>query len=388
MGDSFIRKFTDLSSIGLADISAKGISAVFWFYVAAILGPSGYGEITYLLSIAMIASTIALLGAGNTLIVYTAKNVKIQSTLYVLTLISGSITSIVVFFIFYDVGTSFLILGYVIFGLISSELLGYKLYKNYSKYIITQRVLMVTLGIGFLYFFGQDAILIGIALSFSPYIINIVRGFKKTKINFKLVKERFNFLINSYLHTIVATLNGSIDKLIIAPLFGFILLGNYSLGLQFLSLLHIIPMVVFRYTMPQDSSGIENRKLKRITILTSVGIAILGITVGPPVITYIFPEFGETEGIIRIVSLSIIPFTIVLMYQSKFLGQEKSSRLLFSSSIWVVTQILGIIILGSIYGINGIASAVVLGATASAIYVVIADELNKTKSKNQEGHHN
>ena len=382
--DGYIRKLTDLSSIGIADVLAKGISAIFWFYVAAILGPTGYGEIAYLLSVAMIASTVALLGAANTLIVYTAKNVKIQSTLYVLTLISGSITSIVVFFIFYDVGTSFLILGYVIFGLVTSELLGYKLYKNYSKYIITQRALMVVLSIGLFYIFGQEAILIGIALSFSPYIIGIIRGFKKTKINFNLIKERSNFLMNSYLHSVVATLNGSIDKLIIAPLVGFALLGNYSLGLQFLTLLQIIPMVVTKYIIPQDSTGIENRKLKKITILTSLGLAILGFTIGPFVISMIFPEFGEAEWVIRIVSLSIIPFTIVLMYQSKFLGQEKSSRLLFSSTIWVGTQISGIIILGSIYGINGIASAIVLGATASAIYVIIADELDKKKLKNQD----
>ena len=380
----FRKKLTNLASIGIADVSAKGISAIFWFYVAAILGPTGYGEITYLLSVAMIASTVALLGAGNTLIVYTAKNVKIQSALYVLTLISGSITSIVVFFIFYDVGTSFLILGYVIFGLVTSELLGYKLYKNYSKYIITQRALMVVLSIGLFYIFGQEAILIGIALSFSPYIIGIIRGFKKTKINFNLIKERSNFLMNSYLHSVVATLNGSIDKLIIAPLVGFALLGNYSLGLQFLTLLQIIPMVVTKYIIPQDSTGIENRKLKKITILTSLGLAILGFTIGPVVISMIFPEFGEAEWVIRIVSLSIIPFTIVLMYQSKFLGQEKSSRLLFSSTIWVGTQILGIIILGSLYGINGIASAIVLGATASAIYVIIADELDKKKLKNQD----
>ena len=380
----FRKKLTNLASIGIADVLAKGISAIFWFYVAAVLGPTGYGEIAYLLSVAMIASTVALLGAANTLIVYTAKNVKIQSSLYVLTLISGSITSIVVFFIFYDVGTSFLILGYVIFGLITSELLGYKLYKKYSKYIITQRALMVVLSIGLFYIFGQEAILIGIALSFSPYIIGIIRGFKKTKINFNLIKERSNFLMNSYLHSVVATLNGSIDKIIIAPLVGFALLGNYSLGLQFLTLLQIIPMVVTKYIIPQDSTGIENRKLKKITILTSLGLAILGFTIGPFVISMIFPEFGETEWVIRIVSLSIIPFTIVLMYQSKFLGQEKSSRLLFSSTIWVGTQILGIIILGSIYGINGIASAVVLGATATAIYVIIADELDKKKLKNQD----
>lgn len=374
----------NLTSIGIADVSAKGISAIFWFYIAAILGPEGYGEITYFLSIAIIASNVALLGSVNTIIVYTAKNVKIQSTLYFLTLISGSITSIIVFFIFYDIGTSFLILGYVIFGLVSSELLGYKLYKNYSKYIITQRALMIVLSIGLFYIFGQDGILVGIALSFSPYIVGIIRGFKKTKINFNLIKERASFLRNSYLQTLAATLNNTIDKIIIAPLFGFALLGNYSLGIQFLTLLQIIPLTVSKYIIPQDSSGKENKKLKKITILTAVGLSVLGLTIGPPVITFIFPEFREAGSIIRIVSLSIVPYTVGLMYHSKFLGQEKSRQVLISSVIWIVSQILGIVILGSIYETNGIAGALVLGATASAIYVVIADELDKKKLKKQE----
>jgi len=375
---------SNLTSIGIADVSAKGISAIFWFYIAAILGPEGYGEITYFLSIAIIASNVALLGSVNTIIVYTAKNVKIQSTLYFLTLISGSITSIIVFFIFYDIGTSFLILGYVIFGLVSSELLGYKLYKNYSKYIITQRALMIVLSIGLFYIFGQDGILVGIALSFSPYIVGIIRGFKKTKINFNLIKERASFLRNSYLQTLAATLNNTIDKIIIAPLFGFALLGNYSLGIQFLTLLQIIPLTVSKYIIPQDSSGKENKKLKKITILTAVGLSVLGLTIGPPVITFIFPEFREAGSIIRIVSLSIVPYTVGLMYHSKFLGQEKSRQVLISSVIWIVSQILGIVILGSIYETNGIAGALVLGATASAIYVVIADELDKKKLKKQE----
>jgi len=375
---------SNLTSIGIADVSAKGISAIFWFYIAAILGPEGYGEITYFLSIAIIASNVALLGSVNTIIVYTAKNVKIQSTLYFLTLISGSITSIIVFFIFYDIGTSFLILGYVIFGLVSSELLGYKLYKNYSKYIITQRALMIVLSIGLFYIFGQDGILVGIALSFSPYIVGIIRGFKKTKINFNLIKERASFLRNSYLQTLAATLNNTIDKIIIAPLFGFALLGNYSLGIQFLTLLQIIPLTVSKYIIPQDSSGKENKKLKKITILTAVGLSVLGLTIGPTVITFIFPEFREAGSIIWIVSLSIVPYTVGLMYHSKFLGQEKSRQVLISSVIWIVSQILGIVILGSIYETNGIAGALVLGATASAIYVVIADELDKKKLKKQE----
>lgn len=380
--DRFSNKLRDLTSIGIADISSKGISAFFWFYVASIIGPETYGEITYFLSIATIASTISLLGSANTLIVYTAKNVKIQPALYVLTLVSGSVASVVVFLIFYNIGTSFLILGYVIFGLVTSELLGHKLYNSYSKLVITQKILMVSLAIGLNYLVGSEGIIPGMAISFAPYITSIIRGFKKSKIQFTLIKERFNFLINSYIQTLSGALSGSVDKLVIAPLFGFAILGNYSLGLQFLALLQLIPQVVGKYAIPQYSSGNENRKLKKIIILFSVGLAATGFMIGPSVMSWIFPRFTEVEEVIRIVSLSIIPVTIVIIYESKFFGTEKSRNILINSIIWTGTQILGIIVLGVSYGINGITASLLLGASASAVYVIITDELDKRKNQN------
>ncbi len=98
--DKFAAKLKALSTIGAADISATIISALFWLYIASILEPKGYGEISYFLSISMLSANIALLGASNTLVVYTAKNVKIQASLYFMTLISGLVASAVVFFIF------------------------------------------------------------------------------------------------------------------------------------------------------------------------------------------------------------------------------------------------------------------------------------------------
>ena len=82
-------KIKDLSSISIADIVGSAISALFWFYLATLIEPEKYGEITFLLSIASIASTVALLGAAQSLLVYSAKDVKIHSTLYVLNLIIG-----------------------------------------------------------------------------------------------------------------------------------------------------------------------------------------------------------------------------------------------------------------------------------------------------------
>ena len=368
-------KFRDVSSISVADITASGISAAFWFYVASMLGPETYGHITYALSIAGLASTISLLGASNTLTIYTAKKIPIQPALYIITLSAGVISSIVVFLIFFDLGISFLILGYIIFGLIIAEILGHKLYKEYAKYVLTQRILMVILGIGLYYIIGESGIIIGISISFMPYIYGIVKGFRKNKVDFMLVKERMGFITNSYLQTLSGVLSGSLDKLIIGPLFGFALLGNYSLGLQFLSLLNLIPIAVAKYLMPNDATGNENIKLKKILVLFATGVAVLGFTIGPYVITSIFPKFIEAEEILQIVSISVIPSTIAMVYQTKFLGREKSRLVLISSVLWTGVQIVGIVVLGNIYGVNGIALSLLLAATASAIYCIFADKL-------------
>jgi len=371
------KKLLDLSSIGIADIIGSGISALFWFYVASTMGPEGYGQITYFLSIAMLASGISLLGAAPTIMVYTAKNVKIQPALYVMTLAASSIASIIVFFIFFNVGISSLILGYVIFSLISSELLGRKLYRKYSKFVLTQKGLMVGFALGFYYLLGDEGILIGIALSFSPYIYGIVSGFRKAKVDFSLVRERIEFVRNSFFHTLTGTLSESLDKLLIAPLLGFVILGNYSLSLQFLGLLMIIPTVVSKYLIPEISAGIENKKLKKIIILFSIGVAILGFTVGPTLLSIVFPKFPEAAEVIQIISWAAIPNTVTIVYYSKFWATEKNRKVLFGSIINIITLIIGIIILGSLYNVNGVAVALVLASGASAIYAAISDNLEK-----------
>ena len=77
-------------------------------------------------------------------------------------------------------------------------------------------------------------------------------------------------MTNSYILDFSRTFSGQTDKLIVAPMLGFALLGNYQLGLQLLSLLSILPSIVYQYTLPHDATGRSNKKLKKITILVSV----------------------------------------------------------------------------------------------------------------------
>jgi len=371
----FLKKFKDLGVVGIGNITASLISGIFWFYFASLLGAEQYGEVSYYISIAVIASTLSFLGLGNAVIVYTAKGEKIQPPIFVVGMISSIITLVAVFLIFSQIGMSLYIVGYVIFSLATSEILGKKQYKNYSSYLITQKILMVGFSLFFYYYIGLEGVILGIALSFFPYIKRIYSSIKNDKIDFTLIRPRVGFIINSYALDLSRTFSGYTDKLIVAPLFGFAILGNYQLGIQVLAVLTILPGIVYQYILPRDSSGDSNKKLKKLTILVSVILAGLGFILAPLVLPILFPKYTEAIEVIQIVSLSVIPSTVNLMYISKFLGNELSKIVLIGSGIFLSIQIISIFILGELFGVNGVAIALVLGASAEAIFLVTVNKL-------------
>ena len=368
-------RFRGLATLGFGNITSAGISAIFWFYLASLLGAENYGQVSYLIAIASISSTISFLGAGNTIIVYTAKGEKVQSPIFFISIISSAVTLIAVFIIFSQIGVSLYILGYVIFSLSTSELLGKKLYGVYTKYLITQKILMTVFAISLYYFLGVGGVILGIALSFFPYSIRIYKSFKESKIDLRLIKSHFGFMMNSYVLDLSRTLSGSTDKLLISPMFGFAILGHYQLGIQFLSILSIIPSIVYQFILPEDSSGNSNHRLKKYTIIFSTILAFLGMTLSPFILPALFPKFTDAIEVVQIVSLSIIPATINLIYISKFLGKGLSRIVLIGSGVFLSIQIASIFVLGQIYGVNGVATALLIATSAEAIFLMIMNRV-------------
>ncbi len=379
-----LAKFKDLTTLGSANLLSTAISGIFWFYVASLLGTANYGEISYFIAMASIASTVSFLGASTTTIVFTAKGEKILSTLFAITVISTSIAAVILFILFKNFGVSLYVIGSLVFSLSTADILGRKLYKDYSKYLITQKILFVGFALGFYYLIGPQGIILGYAVSFLPYFTRIYHGFKESKTNISLIRPHFGFMMNSYVLDLSRTFSGQTDKLIVAPMLGFALLGNYQLGLQFLSLLGMIPNIVYQYILPHDSTGKSNKKLKRATILVSVILAASGILLAPLVLPHLFPKFKEAIGVIRIISLAIIPLSINLIYISKFLGAERSRIVLVGSGIYLLTQILSIFTLGKIYGVNGVAGAYVLASFAEAIYLITIDRVTRKNHPEKE----
>jgi len=368
-----------LAAIGSADVIGSGISAVFWLYLASLINPENYGEIHYYLGIAGVASYISLVGAQNTIIVYSAKNVKIQPTLNFISLIVGTISSLTIIFIFYRIDAGIVLLGYIINTLAIGDLLGKRLYSNYTKYVLVQKILTLVLGIGFFYIFGVDGVIYALAISYIFYIIRIYRVFKESKINFTLLKPRVGFIANNYVMSLIGGFSGQIDKIIIVPLLGFTILGNYSLALQVVAVLMVFSGFVFKYLLPQDSIKNQNIKLRKISIFVSGGIAVLSIILSPHIIPTLFPNYVQVVDAIQIMSLGVISGTITILYTSKFLGLEKSKFVLIGSLLSLITIVIGIILLGDIYGITGIAVAFVLSSSVNAVFLTTMNRIIKLK---------
>ena len=374
--DSIIGK-KGLLSIGFADIVGSVISGLFWLYIATQLNPEIYGELIYFISIAGLAQMVSLFGSSNALTVYTAKNVKIQSTLFVISILAAAISLAIITIFLNRIDVGLLAVGFVVFSLVNSVILGKKLFIKYSKLVLSQKILTLILGIGLYFVFDVYGIIYGLALSYIPHLVIFVKEFSRTKIDFALLKPRKGFIINNYVMSLTAGLGGTIDKLIIAPVLGLTLLGNYSLALQIFTMMMVFSAVVYKYLLPSDASGESNKKIRQIALVISIIITILGVTVLPNVIDWLFPKYVDATHAIQIMSLGVVPGTIAILYSSKFLGMEKSKFVLTTKLVSLGVLIGGFLYFGPIYGTIGLAWIIVTISAWEAIFLFTMDRTLK-----------
>ena len=366
--DSIIGK-KKLLSIGFADIVGSAISGLFWLYIASQLNPDVFGELIYFISIAGLAQMVSLLGSSNALTVYTAKNVKIQSTLFVISILAAAISLAIITIFLNRIDAGLLAVGFVVFSLVNSVILGKKLFIKYSKLVLSQKILTLILGIGLYFVFDVYGIIYGLALSYIPHLVIFVKEFSRTKIDFTLLKPRKGFIINNYVMSLTAGLGGTVDKLIIAPVLGFALLGNYSLAAQMLTMMMMFSAVIYKYLLPFDASGEPNKKIRQIALVISIIITILGVTILPNVIDWLFPKFIDAKDAIQIMSLGVVPGTISILYGSKFLGMEKSKIVMIPKLVSLGVVIGGFLYFGPIYGTVGLAWVIVTALTWESIFL-------------------
>jgi len=378
-----IKGLKSISQIGAATAGGNAIAAFFWIYMADFMGQEDYGELGYLLSIAGIASTISILGGQWTMSVYTAKGIQIESSLYFISIITSTISAVVLYFLFENVGISVYVIGLVVFNLFIAEILGKKQYKKYSKIFFSQKIILIALAIILYYILGVEGVLLAYGISYLVFTSRIISTLKNRDFNFELLRKRFKFWMNNYVYELSSTARNQIDILLIGPLFGFALLGNYFLGLQVLSLFLILPLIIFRYTLPEDSSGSSTKQIKIMAIVASIGLALLGIFVAPEIIPLVLPEYTDVIDLIPLLSIAIIPRTTTAMLMSGFLAKENNKYLVLGNVISISVLVLGILYLPQYFDVVGLAIAYVLGVTAQTIYLIVVHlRITKIQSSN------
>ena len=361
-----------LAMIGSTDIIGAAISAAFWLIIASLLLVEEYGELSYFIAIASMG-ICCVVGSPQALTVYSTKYEKIVPTLLLLTLVFTVMASLIAFVIVQRFEIIFLIFSFIVFEASVSILLGKKLYSKYSKFLLTQKILQFAIGIGLSFSLGVNGVLIGIALANFSLIPIFYKELRGHRIDFSFLKPKKEFIINNNIIYIISVFRRDIDKIIVVPILGFTVLGNFALTLQFFTIMMILSSISYKYLLPKDVGGEKNAKLKKFLIMVSILIALSGFFFSPYFIENFFTKYSESIIPIQIVSFSVIPNTISLILFSKILALEKSRFLIIANSVQLCVILIGTIILGILYGIIGVTIAFVLG---NAIYATTLAIIN------------
>ena len=359
-----------LATIASSDILGSAITAIFWFFLASVIKPDEYGEIFYIISIASIAFSLSNVGTENNTIVFTAKRKNLEPTLTTISLLFGTVSSLVLIIIFYQTDIIILLFGYIINSLSLGYLIGRRFYSKYGIFFLLQKILTVILGVSFFYLFGADGIISALGISYFGSLIIVINYYRKTPLNFQGFKKNLPFILHNYSLKAIGIFKGNIDKLIIVPLIGFSFLGNYALALQFVAVLSIGNSFFSKYLLTHDSRDVPNKTLKKYYILLNICVAISASISLPIVVPYFFPEFTDIS-ILGIMCLAVIPIGIITVQTSELLGHEMGKPNVIGAIIASTIAILGMLLLVPLIGVIGAAIVFLLTHTGQAVYLTL-----------------
>ena len=330
-----------------------------------------YGQINYVIAIGSLASSVSLLGlntAVTTLVPQGHKNIDVQANQVIL--ISATVCAIIASLFNWLLGL--FVMGMAFWMMSSYELLSRKLYRKYAINIIGSRGSQLVLSIILYSFFGLQGIIIGFIISFFAFSITYFKTIPQFSKNFDKIAKEFKISLHLYSYNLSNALLLYFDKLIIAPIYGYTILGYYQLGFQFLMFFSMISVSFYQYLIPEESSGSKRNRLRLYGIALSIIITILVFVLAPVILQVFFPNYINSLNSIRILSFGIIPMMITSMLNSKFLAMKLTRYVLFSSITYQVTQIILIVILGKQYGTDGISMSVVIAMLFQITFLGIA----------------
>jgi O-antigen/teichoic acid export membrane protein len=357
------------------------IGAGFWLLLASLQNAEEYGKINYEISLGSLIASVALLGFNTTINLYsgrslTSLNVQANQTV----LITTGISSIAVLLLLSNWLLALFILTMNFWVMSTHGLLGRKSYVHYSISTIGARASQFVMSIFLYYMFGVHGIIIGFIISFIVFSYPYFFTIRKFSLNFNIVKAKVKSSLHVYSFNLSNALLLYLDKLIIGPLFGYAILGQYQLAFQFLMFFGVIPISFYQYLIPEESSGRKNTRLRTVGLFISVALTIVMFMVSPWIMKTFFPSYIGSSVPTQILSLGTVPMMVVWIVNSKLITTGKTKLVLSGAIIYQVIQAVLIIFLGNYIGINGLALAVVLALSFQASYLCVSSKYFEKKN--------
>jgi O-antigen/teichoic acid export membrane protein len=349
----------------LGTTGSSFLGGFFWLVLASLLDVESYGLVNYFIALGSVFSAVALLGLDSTVITFLAKGErKIIFQANSLVLISGLGACLVLSVFQWESGL--LSAAMVFFMMSMAELLGRKRYREFAFLSIGQRLVQISLSL-FLYFqIGIMGIVLGYFLGNLIFSFRYFGKLSNFGLKFDGIKEKRNFTLHNYGFNLIRNFTNYLDKIIIGPLFGYFVLGVYQLGFQFYLFLSIIPISLYYYLLPEESSGKDKSKVKIAGFGLAVVAAVFAFFTLPFFIETLFPSFADSVWVVRTMSLAVIPATVVAIVNASLLGRGRSKYVLVAGLIYLVSVIVGVLSLGGAIGAMGLAVTLVLAQSIQA----------------------
>jgi len=358
--------FKNFSYVGVGRITAILLQAFFYLLFASLLGPESYGRLSVIIALAGTFSVFSRFGLSLTLQVYRAKkNEKLSDQVGTLFLISTSAAALILLTI--DVFAAVLCIAVSFFSMNLANLLGLRQYKKFMLNLIVKSVLTIIIPVILYFVLDIPGIVLGMAVG---NFIGSMPYFRKIKItSFFDLKNKYKVIIHNFGVEASESLPIMVDKLLIAPLFGFFIVGVYQFNLQIFYALGVLPGILFHFLLSEESGGETHKKISYLVILGSIAAAAIAIILAPFFVNEFFPKFSDGIFSLQIIVLSVIPLSISSIYTAKLMAKE-STRIGFSAIIRVGSLLALITVLGQLYGLEGLSLAFLLSIIINTVFLV------------------
>lgn len=372
MSQSNSRNF---SFVLIGRVISSGLQAMFYLIFAVMMDPADYGNLSYIIALAGTVSIVSRLGLNQSVTIYQAKNKsELSNNLNILSVITTITASLIL--LPFNIYAALLCFAISFFIMNIHNLMGLKKYKQYMTTDIVKGILIISLPIFFYFILEIPGILIGMSISYLLCSFNSVKTysfkkniFKNFGINPKILLHNFGVDLSIYGPKFA-------DKLVVFPILGYYSTGIHQLNMQILFGLEMLPIALQSFLLSQESSGKKNNKLSFLIILSSLIIALIVFFISPFIINELFPKYSEGISSLQIMIFSIVPLSIISTLNAK-LQSKGSTKVGYSVIVRIGSLLILLGLLGSIFGLNGLAVAVLSSTILHTIFLFLLIQIEK-----------